>query len=80
MLNHVDTPLDHNSKETIALENADMIILINGKGAGTIGETTISMSGVLGMKTVFLHKDGELSLDMLMSETEYTTHFPIKYS
>ncbi len=79
MLNHIDTQLDHNSKEMIALENADMIVLINGRSAGTVGETAISMSGVLGMKTLFLYKDGELSRDMLMSELEYTAHFPIKY-
>ena len=80
MLNHVDTPLDHNSKEMIALSNSDVVILINGRGTGTIGETAISMIKGLGMKTIFLHKEDEISMEKLMSETEYTSHFPIKYS
>ena len=36
MVNHLDTPLDHNTKEKISLGNADMVILLNGEGTGCI--------------------------------------------
>lgn len=72
--------LDDYSSEKDALEKADLIVLVDGKNAGTITETSLIMNDARLQEKCLMFYNSEKKEEEVYTMTEYLMYFPKKFS